>query len=109
MYIGAAGDFHPLDQGHAYAIAQGYPSPFAPGMLTMALNGQAITKNIKQDAIRRFDGRFRAQVWPSDLLETEVKPAPYYRQRLLATTTNQHRTAVFEGWVDLHDNHLNFL
>ena len=37
MYVGAAGDFHPLHHDLDMARSLGYPDVFAPGMSTMAL------------------------------------------------------------------------
>ncbi len=102
MYVGAAGDFHPLHHDDAYAREQGYPSIFAPGMLTMALAGRAITERIGQENLRCFGGRFRAQVWPGDELKTEVTVATADSNKLNSLTTNQHGTTVFEGWAETY-------
>lgn len=97
MYVGAAGDFHPLHHDEAYAIQQGYPSVFAPGMLTMALNGRAVTQKVEQEKVRRFSGRFKAQVWPGDRISTELTLSNEGTDTIVATSCNQFGTTVFVG------------
>ena len=104
MYVGTTGDFHPLHHDEEYAVQLGYPSIFAPGMLTMALCGQAVLSLVPQEEIRQFSGRFRAQVWPGDELLTDLYLAPEDPHVLRATTSNQLGTAVFEGKVTLGSN-----
>jgi acyl dehydratase len=106
MYQGAAGDFHPLHHDELYARAHGYPSVFAPGMLTMALSGRAVTDLVGVASVRRFGGRFRAQVWPGDTLRATVEPGAAGAgaragadQVITVTTRNQHGVVVFDGQV----------
>lgn len=72
MYAGASGDFHPLHHDEDLAHRHGYPSVFAPGMLTMALTGRALTDLVGHECLRSFGGRFRSQVWPGDTLHAIV-------------------------------------
>lgn len=97
MYAGASGDFHPLHHDEAMAVAHGYPSVFAPGMLTMALTGRAITTVVDRRALTAFGGRFRAQVWPGDTLHADVRHVG--PDRLEVRTAKADGTAVFEGYA----------
>jgi acyl dehydratase len=104
MYAGASGDFHPLHHDEELAQRNGYPSVFAPGMLTMALTGRAVTDLVGHDALRSFGGRFRAQVWPGDTLtatrtRTSGATDPTLTARIDVVTRNQHGVTVFEGTV----------
>jgi acyl dehydratase len=98
MYVGAAGDFHPLHHDSEFARRAGYPSVFAPGMLTMALTGRVVTQMIAPESLRQFSGRFRAQVWPGDTLVVESSwSSTSGHETLSLTTRNQHGLTVFEG------------
>lgn len=68
MYVGAVGDFHPLHHDEQFAHDHGYPSVFAPGMLTMALAGRAVTTHLAAASLEHFEGRFHGQVWPGDAI-----------------------------------------
>jgi acyl dehydratase len=95
MYVGVAGDFHPLHHDDVYARALGYPGVFAPGMLTMALTARALTDELGDGALRHLDGRFTRQVWPGTTLRVHLEPA---RSGALAITTVDERgRAVFTG------------
>lgn len=95
MYAGAAGDFHPLHHDEAMAHAHGYPSVFAPGMLTMALTARAVTAVVDRRRLRTFGGRFRAQVWPGDALHADVRTLPDGRLEVRAAKADA--TPVFDG------------
>jgi acyl dehydratase len=102
MYVGAAGDFHPLHHDDVYARAHGYPGVFAPGMLTMAVTGRAVTDTIGDGRLTKFEGRFWGQVWPGDSLSTSVQPvsereAASTEVELAVVTVNQHGATVFAG------------
>jgi acyl dehydratase len=94
MYVGAAGDFHPLHHDDVYAREHGYPGVFAPGMLTLALTTRAITARLGVGALGWLTSRFRAQVWPGDALVARVTDHP--GGALEVVTLNQHGTVVLE-------------
>ncbi len=109
MYVGVAGDFHPLHHDELYATAHGYPSVFAPGMLTMALTGRAVTDVVGPENLRTFGGRLTGQVWPGDVLRTAVRPeepGPGAGERpdgtvgYAVTTVDQDGRTVFAGRAD---------
>ena len=97
MYVGAAGDFHPLHHDDEYARTLGYPSVFAPGMLTMALTARALTDELGDGILRQLDGRFTGQVWPGTTLRVHLEPA---RDDVVAfATVDERGRAVFTGEV----------
>ena len=107
MYAGASCDFNPLHTDEVYATqAAGFPSVFGHGMLTMALAGKAVTDYVGDGRLRRFGGRFRAQVWPGDTLTTrlsvegiqQVDGQPIVTLEII--TVNQHGAAVFTGTAE---------
>ncbi len=100
MYVGSTGDFHPLHHDDVYARSQNYPGVFAPGMLTMAINGKAITDRYEQNKITAFGGRYRGQAWPGDTLITRVEQSNE-GNKITAITTNQQDKVVFDGWARL--------
>jgi len=95
MYVGIAGDFHPLHHDDAYAVAQGYPSVFAPGMLTMALTGRAVTDTVGDGRLRTFGGRLTRQVWPGATLRVGTTPTSPNEWKVV--TVDQDGRVVFDG------------
>jgi acyl dehydratase len=74
-YQGASGDFNPIHHDTAYAVAAGFPGPFAVGMLTAGITANRIAAAHGATAIRRFRVRFSAQAWPGDALSWVEEPA----------------------------------
>lgn len=98
MYVGAVGDFHPLHHDETYATANGYPSVFAPGMLTMAIAGRALTDHAGDRLVMSFEGRLAGQVWPEDVLRTLIDTDG---DTLGIRTVNQRGHIVFDGHATL--------
>jgi len=94
LYVAAAGDFHPLHHDDAYARAEGYPSIFAPGMLTLALTAGALLAARPARPVQELTARFRAQVWPGDTLFASWAEADDGAWSV--RTRNQHDTTVLE-------------
>ncbi len=67
-YAGASGDFNRIHVEEGFAIAAGYPSVFAHGMLVMAFLGQLLSERVAPTRIRRFSSRFKAITWPGDTI-----------------------------------------
>ncbi len=101
QYAGASGDFNPLHTDEIYAVqVAGFPSVFAHGMLTMALTGKALTGLFGVGNLRRFGGRFKAQVWPGDTLVAQVSVSAIDADgaaEVTVVTKNQNGVPVFEG------------
>ena len=101
QYAGASGDFNPLHTDEVYAVqVAGFPSVFAHGMLTMAMTGKALNVLFGVEGIRRFGGRFKAQVWPSDTLVARICVTAISDDNLAeiaVVTKNQRGITVFDG------------
>ncbi len=67
-YAGASGDFNPLHHDHAYATNAGLKDVMGHGMLSAGLLGSAMTTWFGPGSVRDFAVRFRAPVWPGDVL-----------------------------------------
>ena len=94
MYVGAAGDFHPLHHDDDYARRSGYPSVFAPGMLTMAVSAQVARQHFGGAMLASLASRFTAQVWPGDTLVARTASLTEHEVRI--ETINQHGAVVLQ-------------
>jgi len=108
QYAGASGDFNPLHTDEPYAVTVvGYPSVFAHGMLTMGMVGRVLTEGWGHGAVRRFGGRFVAQVWPGDSLtaratvQSAEDRGDETRIRLAVEGVNQDGRVVFDGEAEV--------
>jgi acyl dehydratase len=69
QYAGASADYTPMHVDELFATqVAGYPSVFAPGMLTMGLTGRLVTDWVGDGRLLRFGVRFHNQLWPGDTL-----------------------------------------
>jgi acyl dehydratase len=69
QYAGASADYTPMHTDEVFATqVAGYPSVFAPGMLTMGLTGRLVTDWVGAGRLRGFGVRFLSQLWPGDTL-----------------------------------------
>ena len=99
-YQGASGDFNPIHHDTAYAVAAGFPGPFAVGMLTAGIAANRIAAVHGATRIRRFRVRFSAQAWPGDALSYRDEPADgewSVRTTVTRPTGDVHLTA----WAEL--------
>ena len=67
-YAGAVGDFNPIHLDDAFAVAAGLPSVIAHGPLSLALILDVVVAQVGAGALRSFDARLRAPVFPGDEL-----------------------------------------
>ncbi|MFF4767341.1 MaoC/PaaZ C-terminal domain-containing protein [Streptomyces sp. NPDC001255] len=79
-YSGASGDLNPMHYDDIQARAAGNPSVFSQGMHQAALLAGFATDWLGAETVRRFQVRFREQVWPGDVLSctgevTAAEPA----------------------------------
>src|SRR5262245_66624734 len=73
QYAGASGDYNPLHTDEIFTTkVAGYPSVFAPGMLTMGATGRLLTDYVADGMLPESGGRFTYQVCPGDT----VTPPP---------------------------------
>lgn len=86
-FAGAGGDFNPMHHDDDFARAAGFPSVFAMGMMTASMASRLITDWFGIEAVRTYEVRFRAMVWPGERLRAsgrivgKVEGAP--EERLL--------------------------
>jgi len=67
-FAGAGGDFNPMHHDDGFAQASGFPSVFAMGMMTASMASRLITDWFGIEAVRTYEVRFRAMVWPGERL-----------------------------------------
>jgi acyl dehydratase len=101
MYVGAAGDFHPLHHDLALARSLGYPDVFAPGMSTLALTLRGAAELGVAPTEGRVSSRFRAQVWPGDSLFVSISGSS--SGAAVLRTRNQLDETVLETTVSRRD------
>lgn len=75
-YQGASGDFNPIHHDTEFAIAAGYPGPFAVGMLTAGLAASVVSRHGDVGRLRCYTTRWRSQAWPGDALRYRTSLAP---------------------------------
>jgi acyl dehydratase len=104
QYAGASADFTPMHTDELFATqVAGYPSVFAPGMLTMGLTGRLVTDRVGPERLLRFGVRFLNQLWPGDTLTgtatVDARRAEGSREvvDLRLEVTNQHGDVVVTG------------
>lgn len=67
-YQGASGDMNPIHHDTGFAVAAGFPSPFAVGMRQAGVLGTQLAQTWGVDSVRRLSLRFNSQAWPGDYL-----------------------------------------
>lgn len=70
-FAGAGGDFNPIHHDEPFAIAQGYPSVFAMGMLTAGMGARLLTDWFGLTNLNTYSVRFASPVWPGESLTAE--------------------------------------
>lgn len=106
QYAGASGDFNPMHTDEIYAqVICKTPAVYGHGMLTMGLTAKALTELYGMARLKKFGGRFRAQVWPGDSLtcfiEVTAQSSEAEDIELSVVTRNQDGLAVFEGYASI--------
>ena len=67
-FAGAGGDFNPLHHDEEYARAAGFPTVFAMGQMQAGMLSRLATDWLGLGRVRSYKVRFRAKVWPGDVL-----------------------------------------
>ena len=95
MYAGASGDFNPIHYDKDFAVAGGYPSVIAHGMLSMAFFGQLLGHL----RVRRISTRFKAVTFPGDVVTVsgEVVSVAANSAEIKLTARTQKGTITLEG------------
>jgi len=68
LYQGAANDQNPMHHDTEFAVAAGYKSPFAVGMLAAGILADFAVQQFGAANIRRYKAQFREQAWPKDVI-----------------------------------------
>ena len=106
QYAGASGDYNPLHTDEPFAVASGYPSVFAHGMLTMGMTGKMLTDYVGDGRLTKYGVRFTSQVFPGDSLEATatVKAITEHEGKKLVefdvSTKNQNGVEVVSGYAE---------
>lgn len=79
-YQGASGDMNPLHHDDHFAQASGFPSVFSVGMFQAGALASFAADWLGPENLRRFTCRFRAQVWPDDVLTLEARVTRAYEE-----------------------------
>ena len=105
QYTGASGDFNPIHYDADFALAGGYPSVIAHGMLSMAFFGQLVSGFAGPAAICRISARFKAVTYPGDVItcsgEVTALDAAEHTAELKLTARNQSGAVTLEGAATL--------
>jgi acyl dehydratase len=67
-YAGASGDFNPLHHDHEFATRAGLHDVMGHGMLSAGMLASAVTAWFGAGSVLSYTVRFRAPVWPGDVL-----------------------------------------
>ena len=67
-FAGAGGDFNPLHHDEDHARAAGFETVFAMGQMQAGMLSRLATDWLGLRNIRSYRVRFRAKVWPGDVL-----------------------------------------
>lgn len=70
-YAGAGGDFNPLHTDEEFAVASGFPSVFAMGLLGAGILAQTLARWVGPQNVHEYSVRFTGQVWPGDTLSAQ--------------------------------------
>lgn len=101
-FCGTSGDFAAFHTDEPAAQAAGYPSVFAPGMLTLGIASRLLAAAVGPPNLRRFGGRFVAVVWPDDTLTVSAEVIAVTAEAIsfsITVTTQDDRT-VLSGYAE---------
>jgi acyl dehydratase len=102
-YQGASGDMNPIHHDEPFARAAGYPAPLGVGMLPAGILATWATNWLGPENVRRCKVRWKAQVWPGDVLRCGGRVARKYlegaerRVELELLCTRQDGTVAIQG------------
>lgn len=106
QYAGSSGDYNPLHTDEPFAVASGYPSVFAHGMLTMGMTGKMLTDYVGDARLTKYGVRFTSQVFPGDTLEASATVKSITERdgkkfaELDVSTKNQNGVEVLSGYAE---------
>jgi acyl dehydratase len=80
-YQGASGDMYRVHHDEEYAKSLGYPSVFSVGMFQAGELASGVARVFGPENLRRYRARFRAKVWPGDVLTCSGEVLREYEER----------------------------
>ena len=104
-YQGASGDMQPIHHDAEFARAAGYDAPLAVGMFQAGLLTTWATNWLGPEHVRRSRVRWKAQVWPGDVLRCAGRIVKKHegsderRVDLELDCTKQDGTVAVQGWM----------
>lgn len=104
-YQGASGDMFPIHHDEPMAIDAGLPAPLGIGMFHAGLLATWASAWLGPDNIRRIRFRWKAPVFPGDVLTCAGKIEKKYeadgerRVDLMLTCTKDEDTVTVQGWA----------
>jgi acyl dehydratase len=99
-YVGASGEFNPNHYDEEYATQAGHSDVFANGMFSMGLASTILCTLVPLGAVRSFETRFTAPVWPNDDVTVRVDVVAVSDTDPAATVSIQASTQASEQVLD---------
>jgi acyl dehydratase len=97
-FAGAGGDFNPLHHDEEYARAAGFPTVFSMGQFQAGLLSRLVAEELGTENVRAFKVRFKAKVWPGDVLIMRGRATGHGRYEFEAVREDGGEVAV-QAWV----------
>ena len=97
-FAGAGGDFNPLHHDEEYARAAGFPTVFAMGQFQAALLARFAADWLGAENVRSYKVRFKAKVWPGDVLVLRGREVGAGSYELEAVREDGDEVAV-QAWI----------
>ena len=79
-YQGASGDMNPIHHDEPFARAAGFEAPLVVGMYPAGVLCAWAASHFGPENLRSLKVRFKAPVWPGDVLELRGKIAKKYQE-----------------------------
>ena len=104
-YQGASGDMNPVHHDETFARSAGFDAPLGVGMWHAGVMNTWATNWLGPSNVRRTRIRWKAPVWPGDVLTFSGEVERTYaedgedRVDVALACTNQDEVAVCQGWM----------
>jgi acyl dehydratase len=104
-YQGASGDMQPIHHDAEFAAQAGYDAPLTVGMFQAGLLTTWATDWLGPEHVRRSRVRWKAQVWPGDVLSCSGSVARRYEDGgerkvdLELVCAKQDGSVAVQGWM----------
>lgn len=104
-YQGASGDMNPVHHDEPFAKAAGFPAPLGVGMFPAGVMASWATDWLGPENVRRVRMRWRAPVFPDDVLTVSGEVVRVYEEAgeprvdLELAVTKQDGAVAVQGWM----------